>query len=60
MKIVKIDTVTGKRNIINFDEVCRIFSSDKPNSDIRKCINYILLDNRVLKDGNYEYRKEIS
>jgi len=60
MKIVRTDTATGKRNMVSFDEVCRKFSSDKPNSDIKKCINYILLDNRVLKDGNYEYRKEIS
>ena len=59
MKILRIDTVTGERNIVSFDEVYNKFSSDKPNSDIKKCINYMLLDNQVLKDGNYEYKREI-
>ena len=59
MKIVMTNTATGTRKVVSFKDVCERFTSDEPNSDIRKCINYILLDNRALKDGNYEFKREI-
>ena len=60
MKIVMTNTATGTRKVVSFNEVCNRLNGDKPNSDIRKCINCILLDNRVLKDGKYEFKREIN
>ena len=52
MKIVMTDTVKHTRKTISFNEVC-----NKLNYNRRK-INYKLLNNEVIKDGNYEIRRE--
>ena len=56
MKIVRTDTATGKRKIVTFDEVCKSFEGKLSKTTI----NYWFLNDEIVKDGNYEYRKKIS
>ena len=49
------DTVNHTRKIISFNEVCKNL-----NGKGRRKINYKLLNNEVIKDGNYEIRREIN
>ena len=60
MKIVMTNMANYTRKVVSFDEVCNSLDGGHYNSKGRRSINYRLLSNEVLKDGNYEFKREIS
>ena len=58
MRIVMTDTVNHTRKIINFNEVCNKLNGNENKGRIK--INYKLLNNEVIKNGNYEIKREIN
>jgi len=60
MKIVMTNTATGARRIVSFNDVCRELNGGHYNSKGRRMINYRLLSNEVIKDGNYEFKREVN
>ena len=60
MKIVMTNTANHTRKVVSFDEVCNSLDGGHYNNNGRRSINYRLLSNEVIKDGNYEFKREIS
>ena len=60
MKIVMTNTANHTRKVITFNDFCNSLGGGHYNSKGRRIINYKLLSNEVIKDGNYEFKREIS
>ena len=49
------------RKVIKFNELIEILQNDNPCIINRKWINYKLLNNKTIEDGNgHEFKREIS
>ena len=60
MKIVMTNTANHTRKVVSFNEVCNSLDVGHYNSKGRRIINYKLLSNEVIKEGNYKFKREIS
>ena len=59
MKIVMTNTANHTRKVVSFNEVCNSLDGGHYNSEGRRIINYRLLNNEAIKDGNCEFKREI-
>lgn len=59
MKIIRTDTTTHTSKIVSFNEVYRVFFG-KANRTLRIWLSCRMLDNVVLTDRNYEYKRIIN
>ena len=60
MKIVMTNTATGTRRVVSFNDVCNSLDDGHYTKKERRIINCRLLSNEVIKDGNYEFKREIN
>lgn len=58
MRIVMTNTVNHTRKIVSFNEVCNKLNGS--HYENRREINYKLLNNEIIKDGDNEIRREIN
>ena len=59
MKIVMTNTIDHTRKVVSFNEVCNSLDGGHYNAKGRLFINFRLLNNEVIKDGNYEFKREV-
>ena len=53
------NTANHTRKVVSFNEVCNSLDGGHYNSEGRRIINYRLLNNEAIKDGNCEFKREI-
>ena len=59
MKIIMTNIANNTRKVVTFNEFCNSLDGGHYNNNGRRSINYRLLNNEIIKDGVYEFKREI-